>query len=222
MAKTVDSNTKSKAYDPTVFKPSELAEAIELFVFLNIKNAQEGKSRRGLMIWGPPGIGKSAIAAQVAKKLGMHFIDIRLTQMEPTDLRGIPIPYTDADGRSQCIWAIPSFLPNNPDDTAIIFMDEIANAPPSVQASCYQLVLDGKLGEYGLPEKCVVMAASNRETDRGSTFKMPLPLQNRFAHVEQTHDFKEWRSYGLNNDSVMGYNLHTRVSKGYSLCLNYL
>ena len=65
MAKTVDSNTKSKAYDPTVFKPSELAEAIELFVFLNIKNAQEGKSRRGLMIWGPPGIGKSAIAAQV-------------------------------------------------------------------------------------------------------------------------------------------------------------
>lgn len=206
MSKVKD--TKSKTYDPTTFKPSELAEAIELFVFLNIKNATEGKSRRGLMIWGPPGIGKSAIAKQVAKKLGMHFIDIRLTQMEPTDLRGIPVPFTDTDGKSRVVWAVPSFLPHDPDDSAIIFMDEIANAPPSVQASCYQLVLDGSLGEYGLPVKSVVMAASNRETDRGSTFKMPLPLQNRFAHVEQTHDFKEWRTYGLNNDmhpTTIGY-----------------
>jgi len=55
-----------------------------------------------VMLWGPPGIGKSQMVAQVAVEQNVDVIDIRLSQMEPSDLRGIPFRIED-----RVEWAIP-------------------------------------------------------------------------------------------------------------------
>ena len=90
------------------------------------------RENRTLLIQGPPGVGKSQMVAQVAEKHGMPVIDIRLSQMEPSDLRGIPFR---VDGEVE--WAIPSMLPNaeRHGNQGILFLDEITSVPPSVSAS---------------------------------------------------------------------------------------
>lgn len=167
------------------------------------------KERMPLFIWGPPGIGKSQIMRQIADEMEYDFIDIRLSQMDPTDLRGIPYP-VGGDGNEDLgmAWAPPAVLPRKEDAKAIILLDELNTAPQSIQAAAYQLVLDRKLGEYTLPKNCVVMAAGNRETDKGATYKMPTPLLNRFVHIEMKHDFEDWQTWALENrvhKDVVGY-----------------
>lgn len=179
-------------------KPKELAQGVKHCVL----------TKRPAFIWGPPGIGKSQILKQIANQLEMDFIDIRLSQMDATDLRGIPFPTTDANGENTMRWAPPAILPKDKNARAIILLDEMNSAAPSIQAGAYQLVLDRALGEYELPEGCVVLAAGNRETDKGTTFKMAKPLQNRFIHLEMRHDFEDWQEWALTreiNRFVIGY-----------------
>lgn len=210
--------------DTLTVKPSEAAIAIKHMVTVNMENARIGKKRRGLFLWGPPGLGKSSVAEQVADELNLKLIDIRLTQMEPTDLRGIPVPFKSDDGRAFVEWAIPALLPKRDAgkrtctlkdelsgreyEGAIILLDELPNAAPSVQAGSYQLVLDGALGEYIVPDNVIVMAAGNRDTDKGATFKMPTPLLNRFTHVEVRSDFEDFQTFALQSgfhQAVVGY-----------------
>lgn len=205
-------------------KPSEASAAIEAMVKVNLEVAKDDGDRRGLFMWGPPGVAKSATVKQVAKKLNLLVIDIRLTQMDPTDLRGIPVPSGLGTDNVEVHWAIPAMMPKRDEgkrtatltdsltghtyDGAIILLDELPNAAPSVQAGSYQLVLDGKLGEYIVPDNVVVMAAGNRETDKGSTFKMPTPLMNRFVHIEVRSDFNDWQDFALHSGfdrDVVGY-----------------
>ena len=205
-------------------KPSEADKAIEALVKVNFEIAKEGGDRRGLFMWGPPGVAKSATVKAVAKRLNLLVIDIRLTQMDPTDLRGIPVPSGLGTDHVTVHWAIPAMMPQREEgsrnarivdpltghvyDGAIILLDELPNAAPSVQAGSYQLVLDGRLGEYIVPDNVVVMAAGNRDTDKGSTFKMPTPLMNRFVHIEVRSDFGDWQDYALMskfNKDVVGY-----------------
>lgn len=195
------------AAETLTLKPSEAVIAVKHMVLVNMKAAELGEDRRGLFLWGPPGIGKSSLVRQIAAELGMEVIDIRLTQMEPTDLRGIPVPVEEG-GETLVRWAPPAILPRDPNAKAIIILDELPNAAPSIQAGSYQLVLDGRLGEYVVPKGCIVMAAGNRETDKGSTFKMPTPLMNRFVHIEMRHDFEDFQTYALTkgfHKDVVGY-----------------
>lgn len=223
------SKKSSNRIDTLTVKPSEAAVAIKHMVGVNLENAKRGKKRRGLFIWGAPGIAKSSVVEQVCDELNFKLIDIRLTQMEPTDLRGIPVPFKTGD-KAMVEWAVPALLPKrdvdadgktssvatihddlNPDhvyDGAIILLDELPNAAPSVQAGSYQLVLDGALGEYVVPDNVIVMAAGNRETDKGATFKMPTPLQNRFTHIEMRVDFEDFQTFALQTNfhqAVVGY-----------------
>jgi len=122
-------------------------------------------------LWGAPGIGKSSVVKQVAEAKGIGFIDLRLSLMDPTDLKGIPFYENRAH---QAVWAPPSFLPR--EGSGILFLDELNTAAPSVQASAYQLILDRRVGEYELPEGWAIVAAGNRENDRGVVYRMPLPL----------------------------------------------
>jgi hypothetical protein len=191
---------------------------------VNYENSKMGKKRRGLFMWGGPGISKSSLVEQICAELNLKLVDIRLTQMEPTDLRGIPVPFDHEDSEALVRWAIPALLPRrdvgkrtctlidpitkNVYDGAVILLDELPNAAPSVQAGSYQLVLDGALGEYTVPDNVVVLAAGNRETDKGSTFKMPAPLMNRFTHIEVKADFEDWQTYALSTNfdqNVVGY-----------------
>lgn len=112
-------------------------------------------------------------------------------------------------GVSGMSWSQPNELPNPADTSKIIlFLDELTAAPQSVQAAAYQLVLDRKIGSYCLPKDCVIMAAGNRMSDRGVSYKMPTPLANRFIHFELTHDFEDWHLWAIKhriNPDVLGY-----------------
>ncbi len=141
-------------------------------------------------LWGPPGIGKSSIVRQIADRKEMGFIDLRLSLMDPTDLKGIPF-YDKHD--HQAVWASPSFLPK--EGSGILFLDELNSAPPAVQASAYQLILDRRVGEYELPEGWSIVAAGNRESDRGVVYRMPAPLANRFIHLEMDVHVDDWRDW---------------------------
>jgi len=147
-----------------------------------------------VFLWGPPGIGKSSIVSQIAKEQGIGYIDLRLSLLDPTDLRGIPFFDTNQD---TAVWAPPSFLPDGTQEKGILFLDELNTAAPMVQASAYQLILDRKIGEYHLPEGWAIVAAGNRESDRGVVFRMASPLANRFVHLEMQADVEEWRKWAI-------------------------
>lgn len=149
-----------------------------------------------VMLWGPPGVGKSQMVAQVAERHGVPMIDIRLSQMEPSDLRGIP--FRDG-GRVE--WAPPAMLPDaeRHGEQGILFLDEITSAPPSVSAAAYQLILDRRLGEYQVPEGWAIFAAGNRQGDRGVTYSMPAPLANRFSHYEVETHLDDWAAWAYAN-----------------------
>lgn len=145
-----------------------------------------------VMIWGPPGVGKSQMVAQVAKLHAVPLLDIRLSQMEPSDLRGIPFRVDGADGGVE--WAIPRMLPDarRHGQSGILFLDEITSASPAVSAAAYQLILDRSLGDYTIPAGWVIFAAGNRQGDRGVTYSMPTPLANRFTHFDIDVNMDDW------------------------------
>lgn len=158
------------------------------------KRSIEHLSQRKIpvFLWGPPGIGKSSIVAQIAKEQKIGFIDLRLSLLDPTDLRGIP--FFNANDNS-AVWASASFLPDGSVKEGILFLDELNTAAPMVQASAYQLILDRKIGEYTLPEGWSIIAAGNRESDRGVVFRMASPLANRFVHLEMEVSIDDWQTW---------------------------
>lgn len=168
------------------------------------------RSRRPVFLWGPPGVGKSDLVAQIGAETGREVIDVRLALWEPTDIKGIP--YYNAE-MGKMTWAPPSELPVDSDSTAIIFLDELNSAPPAVQAAAYQLILNRRVGTYQLPDGVDIVAAGNRDTDRGVTFRMPSPLANRFVHIEMKVDFDDWQDWATANKvhaDVIGYVGHAK------------
>ena len=145
-----------------------------------------------VMLWGPPGVGKSQMIAEVAQRNRVPLIDIRLSQMEPSDLRGIPFKNGDL-----VEWAVPAMLPDadRQGPAGVLFLDEITSAPPSVSAAAYQLILDRRLGAYEVPPGWAIFAAGNRQGDRGVTYTMPAPLANRFSHFEVELNVDDWAAW---------------------------
>ena len=165
--------------------------------------------KRPLFLWGPPGIGKSELVEGIANDLGGLMIDLRLGQMEPTDIRGIPF-YNKDIGKMD--WAPPVELPDEATAAqypiVVLFLDELNSAAPSVQSAAYQLILNRRIGKYVLPDNVVMVAAGNRESDKGVTYRMPTPLANRFIHQEMKVDFASWQEWAVNNrihKDVVGY-----------------
>lgn len=193
--------------------------------------ASESRSiRRGgwaSYLWGPPGVGKSALMREVAEDQSLGMVDLRMSLLMPSDIRGIPhgsrermsaqqvadrVAEYEAGGfsREEAIriactnletstgtadWWAPAFLPKTPG--WIIFLDELNAAPPAIQASAYQLVLDGRVGEYSVPDDCFICGAGNRETDQALVYTMPSPLANRFTHIELAVNFQEWKKWAM-------------------------
>jgi hypothetical protein len=165
--------------------------------------------KRPVFLWGPPGIGKSELVEGITKDLGGLMIDLRLGQMEPTDIRGIPFYNKD---KNIMEYAPPGDLPDA--ETAsqypvvVLFLDEMNSAPASVQSAAYQLILNRRVGKYVLPDNVVMVAAGNRESDKGVTYRMPTPLSNRFIHQEMRVDFASWQEWAVENKihkDVVGY-----------------
>ena len=165
--------------------------------------------KRPIFIWGPPGICKSDLIKQIGDESGSHVIDVRLSLWDPTDIKGVPF-FDDVSGTMK--WAPPSELPRIKEaeqySRIILFLDEMNSASPSVQSAAYQLVLNRKVGTYVLPDNVVIVAAGNREGDKGVTYAMPAPLSNRFIHLEMASKFDDWFEWATENTihkDVVGY-----------------
>lgn len=146
-----------------------------------------------VMIWGPPGAGKSAIVRSVAEKCHCSFIDLRLAQMEAIDIKGLPVP--EADGVH---WKISAVYPRENTSRGILFLDELSACDRTIQTAAYELILDRKLGDdYRLPDNWLIVAAGNRIEDNASAVAMSSALANRFLHVELEYNPKSWIEWAM-------------------------
>ncbi|MBO4345251.1 MAG: AAA family ATPase [Victivallales bacterium] len=157
-----------------------------------------------IMVWGAPGLGKSSILRQVAKDLGVGFIDVRLAQREPVDIRGLPVP-----GEDGVKWLVSSDWPRDMNSRGIILFDEITAADRSLQVAAYEFILDRRLGElYTVPNGWYICAAGNRTEDRAVATTISSALANRFMHLELGEDTESWLSWARRHDirpEVMGF-----------------
>lgn len=174
-----------------------------------------------VMLWGPPGVGKSQAIRQLAKEIEKNtgkrsvVTDVRLLLFNPIDLRGIPTANAE---KTLAIWLKPQIFQMDPSEDVIniLFLDEISAAPQSVQAAAYQITLDRVVGEHRLPENCIVIAAGNRTTDKSVAFKMPKALANRLLHIEVEGSFKSWKQWAI------GSGIHPKVLGFLTFRQNYL
>ncbi len=167
-----------------------------------INNGTPLRSFPSVMLWGPPGVGKSQGVRQISDLIkentgkAVYVTDVRLLLFNPVDLRGIP---TANEEKTLAIWLRPQIfqMDDSQDVINILFLDEITAAPQSVQAAAYQITLDRTVGEHRLPDNCIVIAAGNRVTDRSVAFHMPKALANRLCHIEIKGDSSAWHDWAI-------------------------
>lgn len=153
------------------------------------------QAKRACMLWGAPGVGKSNLVAQYAGANNFELIDLRLSQLDPVDMRGCPRIDLEA---LLTRWCPPDFLPQN--GQGILFLDEINSAAQATQAAAYQLILDRKLGAYVLPKEWSIISAGNRDTDRAIVNKMSTALRNRFTHIDVDTNVDDWCRWAMSAD----------------------
>jgi hypothetical protein len=194
-------------------RPKEIRQAIE-------DALDSPEPVQPLFLWGAPGIGKSAVPRQICRERKINLVDIRMSLLDPTDLRGIPAVVDEACDRCKgsggenkdcpvcggtglrtvAKWLEPAMLPT--DGQGILFFDELTSAPPLQQATAYQVTLDRRIGEYKVPDGFYIMAAGNNQTDRAVVYPMSTALRNRFTHIEFAYHIDDWlvwaRAAGIN------------------------
>lgn len=155
-----------------------------------------------LMVWGAPGLGKSTIIRELAKEYGVNFIDVRLAQREPVDIRGLPVPTEKG-----VEWQVSAEWPRDEKSKGIILFDELTAADRSLQVAAYEFILDRRLGDlYKVPDGWYICAAGNRTEDRAVATTMSSALANRFLHVELESNADDWLKWAVAN------NIHPSVS----------
>ncbi|MBP6851563.1 MAG: AAA family ATPase [Rhodoferax sp.] len=135
--------------------------------------------RRATMLWGPRGVGKSSVVRQVATHFGVPLVDLRLTTIEPVDIRGAI--YAD-DTQAKTVWFPPEFLPAPDEPAGILFLDELTAADQRLQISAYSLILDRRVGHYRLPDGWQVVAAGNASFHGAVSHDMGTALADRMFH----------------------------------------
>ena len=157
-----------------------------------------------LMVWGAPGLGKSTIIRSLAQEYGVNFIDVRLAQREPVDIRGLPVPTGNG-----VEWQVSAEWPRDPQSKGIILFDELTAADRSLQVAAYEFILDRRLGDlYKVPDGWYICAAGNRTEDRAVSTTMSSALANRFLHVELESNADNWLEWAVQNEihpSVSGF-----------------
>lgn len=166
------------------------------------------KAKRVPMMFGAPGIGKSAIVKALADKMGLKLIDMRLAQHEPADLVGFPMPNTQT-GRMDFL--APSDIPLATDTVPegfkgwLLFLDELAQSAPMVQNAALRLILDRQVGQHMLHDQCYIVAAGNRQSDGAFVGSMSTALMSRMSCYELDLSFDGWMDWAL------GANVHPTV-----------
>ena len=141
------------------------------------------------MLHGRPGIGKTDIVAQLAEATGSRLYDLRLTTIEPQDLRGLP--YYDHDAK-RTVWYRPEDLPDDPSRPAILFLDELTAAAPNLQPTVYGLLQERRVGSHRLPDSVFIVAAGNAVEDGAIAYDMGTALSDRLVHLLVRADAADW------------------------------
>ncbi|WP_202801838.1 AAA family ATPase [Rhodovulum sp. PH10] len=161
--------------------------------------------RRATMLWGTRGVGKSSIVRQVAAHFAVPLVDLRLTTIEPVDIRGAI--YAD-DTLAKTVWFPPEFLPSPEEPQGVLFLDELTAADQRLQISAYSLILDRKVGNYHLPDGWQVVAAGNASFHGAVSHDMGTALADRMFHFNVQTVIEAFLAHALANDfapEVMAY-----------------
>ena len=158
----------------TALTPSQLSEFL-----LNVATV------RPVFIWGPPGIGKSALVAQFADSVGLPCVSLLGSQLAPEDLMGVP---QIKDGVTR--FCPPAMIAR--DEPYCLFLDELNACSQDVQKAFYSLIHDRRVGEYVLPAGSIVIGAGNRAQDSAIVKPMSSALMNRMVHVHMRVSASEW------------------------------
>jgi hypothetical protein len=141
-----------------------------------------------VLLWGEPGIGKTAALTQLAAALDLPLTTVIASVHEPSDFSGLPIVGDDPAEQG---------VPMAPPDWAVrlvragrglLFLDELSTAPPAVQAALLRLVLERRIGALRLPPGVRIVAAANPRSSAADGWELSPPLANRFVHLQWTHD----------------------------------
>lgn len=149
---------------------------------------------RPVFIWGPPGIGKSALVETFASSLGMPCVSLLGSQLAPEDLIGVPRFEDGGPG----VGTVSVFSPPRQiarPDPYVLFLDELNACSHDVQKAFYSLIHDRRLGEYSLPEGSVVIGAGNRAQDSAIVKPMSSALLNRMLHVHLSVSHRDWLAW---------------------------
>jgi hypothetical protein len=190
-------------------KPSQVARMLHSCIEMKIP----------FYMAGAVGVGKSQVAKQVATSLGLEFTDVRLSQMDPTDIKGFPSP----DAKTKTMgWLPADFLPKK--GKGLLFLDELVSAPTAVQAASYQLILDRCVGNYKLPDGWAIGAAGNRLVDRSLVNKMPAALANRLVHIDYEVDLDDWVTHamasGISDSTIAFLRFRSKLLHDFDANLN--
>lgn len=146
------------------------------------------------MLHGRPGVGKTEVVQTLATRIGARLYDLRLTTIEPQDLRGLP--FFDHEAR-RTVWYRPEDLPDG-DEPAILFLDELTAAAPSLQPTVYGLLQERRVGRHRLPDSVLIVAAGNRVEDGAIAYDMGSALSDRLIHMILQADAEDWlRNYAV-------------------------
>lgn len=138
-----------------------------------------------VFIWGPPGIGKSALVRQFADAVGLQCVSLLGSQLAPEDIIGVP---QIVDGRSR--FCPPTLIAR--EEPYCLFLDELNACSQEVQKAFYSLVLDRRIGEFQLPPGTIVIGAGNRAEDAAITRPLSSALINRLVHVQLRASARDW------------------------------
>lgn len=186
--------------------PQELQKIIKKQMQAILDNPDVAKTLPPICVHGSPGMGKTKIIEDCAKEMGVEFIPVMLAQIEPCDIKGLPVPNHETNTMD---WYVNGTWPRDPNSKGILFLDEITAIDRSIAVAAYELILERKLGKlYKLPEKWLIVSAGNLTTDRAVAAPMSSALANRFMHFELENNSENWTKWALTHDihpSVTGF-----------------
>ncbi|MCX5206485.1 MoxR family ATPase [Streptomyces sp. NBC_00237] len=141
-----------------------------------------------VLLWGEPGIGKTAALTQLAESLDLPLTTVIASVHEPSDFSGLPVigddPATQGVPMAPPDWAVRLAEAGR----GLLFLDELSTAPPAVQAALLRLVLERRVGALQLPPGVRIVAAANPRASAADGWELSPPLANRFVHLYWTHD----------------------------------